>query len=335
MNFDLGGSFDALPGAVVVCPTEDLQVPEGVRHHEIIMQTVLDNINVIIYVSDFDTHEILFANKYLKEILAEKGITDVEGKICWETLQKGQKGPCPFCPCPRLRDKKGLPLASSTWEHKNSITKKWCLATDSAIPWIDGRYVHMEMARDISEIKEKEKDLKQKARALRTVASTDPLTGVYNRQMGGVLLEEGWKRAMRTRKKSTLCFLDLDALKEVNDSLGHSAGDQMLVDFSNIVKRTIRKVDTFCRWGGDEFILLLEGCTVSDSKGFTIQRIQRYIDVFNQESREKEGAYQLSFSYGLQEVEGTLPLEQLIAMADQKMYNQKMDKKMNKKLLLR
>jgi diguanylate cyclase (GGDEF)-like protein len=335
MNFDLRGLPDILPCAVFDCQKQDSQIPQTEDDGET-MRIVLNNIRTIIYVSDFDTHEILFANNYLKEILAGKGIMDAEGKICWQTIQKGQKGPCSFCPCPTLRGEEGLPGESCTWEHKNTLIKKWFLATDSAIQWTDGRYVHMEVAWDISSLKEKEKELrqkaqemKQKAQELKVAASIDPLTGTYNRQMGGVLLEEAWKRAVRSEKKSTLCFLDLDALKEVNDSYGHGAGDHMLIDFTALIKKTIRKADTFCRWGGDEFILLLEGCTKSDSEKLTLRRIQRHVDVFNQ-SKEAKKEYLLSFSYGLQEISGdeTLSLEQIIALADQKMYEQKMRKKL-------
>ncbi|MDR3265093.1 MAG: sensor domain-containing diguanylate cyclase [Synergistaceae bacterium] len=306
-----------------------------------IMRTVLDNIQSVIYVSDFQTHEILFANKYLLESLGDNG-AGIEGKICWQTLQKDQNGPCPFCPNSRLMDKNGLPQEglTCTWEHRNTRTKQWVLATDSAIKWIDGRCVHMEVARDISDLKEKEKELrqkthelKQKAQELKVAASMDPLTGIYNRQMGGILLEEAWKRAQRARKKSTLCFLDLDALKEINDTFGHGRGDRALVDFVNIMKKIIRSVDILCRWGGDEFVLLLEGCTMQDSESLTLRRIQRHVEAFNEDPERKAENYRIAFSYGLQEIGGSASLDQTIALADEKMYSQKADKKRSRQSL--
>ncbi|MDR3231161.1 MAG: GGDEF domain-containing protein [Synergistaceae bacterium] len=305
------------------------------------MRTVLDNIRTAIYVSDFQTHEILFANKYLKETLVKGGednaAADIEGRICWQTVQKNQKGPCSFCPKPKLLNEDGVPGEGNTctWEHKNTLTKKWFLIMDSVIQWVDGRSVHMESARDISDLKEKEKELrqktyelKQKAQQLRVAAATDPLTGIYNRQMGGILLEEAWKRAQRARRKSTLCFLDLDALKEINDTFGHAEGDRAIVDFVDIVRKIIRRVDILCRWGGDEFILLLEGCTMQDSEALTIRRIQRHVDTFNQKAESGDESFRIAFSYGLQEIVEPFSLDQVIALADQKMYRQKMDKKL-------
>lgn len=303
------------------------------RYQEI-MKTVLDNIKAVIYVSDFETHEILFANKYLKETLIEKGapLPAIEGKICWQTLQKGQQGPCSFCPKPRLLDKNGRPNGTYSWEHKNTRLNKWFLVTDSAIKWIDGRYVHMENARDISDLKEKEEELRGKANELKIAASTDSLTGIYNRQMGSVLLEEAYKRAMRSRKKSTLCFLDLDGLKSVNDTFGHREGDHMLVNFVRIVQEVIRGVDIFCRWGGDEFILLLENCEADKARELTIRRLRSKIDKFNDANgtaAERPSPGHLAFSCGLEEIEADdgLSLEQVIALADRKMYDDKMSKR--------
>lgn len=310
---------------------------EEAAHYQEIMKTVLDNIESAIYVSDFDTHEILFANKYLRETLVTKGapLPVLEGKICWQTLQKDKDKPCFFCPKPRLLDKNGRSRGTYTWEHKNTIINKWFLVTDSAIRWIDGRYVHMENAKDISDLKKKEEELREKAGELKVAASTDPLTGIYNRQMGGVLLEEAYKRVLRTQKKSTLCFLDLDGLKNVNDTWGHREGDRMLLSFVNIIKGVIRNVDVFCRWGGDEFILLLEGCDLLKAQEYTIRRIDAGIEAFNKsEGKASDTAepinYLLAFSYGLEELgaEKACSLDQIIASADRKMYEDKMKKRL-------
>lgn len=308
------------------------------KKYQEIMRTVLDNTSALIYVSDFDTYEILFANKYLTDIIAGKDapVASLEGKLCWQTIQKDQTGPCSFCPKPKLLDKKGKPKDPYTWEHKNERLNKWFLITDSAIQWIDGRYVHMENARDISDIKQKEEELQEKANALRIAASTDSLTGIFNRQMGTVLLQEAFKRVQRTLHKSTLCFLDLDGLKKVNDTYGHREGDRMIVSFAGIIRDVIRGADIFCRWGGDEFILLLEGCDVEKAQSLTLQRIKEKIDFFNNSVEhtatpaEEPRNFSLAFSYGLEEipVDGNITLDQLIAIADQKMYENKVGKRL-------
>lgn len=322
-------------GAIVGTLLSRRRAQKDLERYQEILQTVLDNVEAAIYVSDLDTHEILFANKYMKETFCQKG-TPIEGKTCWQTLQKGQHGPCSFCPRPRLMDKNGRPLKPYTWEHKNTVLNKWFLMTDSVIRWIDGRYVHMENARDISDLKEKEEKLREKADELKIVASTDSLTGIYNRQMGSVLFEEAYKRVLRTRKISTLCFLDLDGLKHVNDTWGHREGDRMLVSFAHIIKEVIRSVDIFCRWGGDEFLFLLEDCNMEKAEKQIIRRIQSEIGAFNRANGEKNGEkmeetpnYTLDFSYGLEEMnaDSDRSLDQIIAAADRNMYDDKLKKR--------
>ena len=299
-----------------------------------IMRTVLDNTKAVIYVSDFRTHEILFANKYLKQTLVEKDLPlpRVEGTICWQSLQKNQQGPCPFCRKPLLMNGNGSFKESYTWEHKNTLSGRWYLVTDSAIQWVDGRYVHMESALDITDLKQKEEELQEKADELNWVASMDALTDINNRQMGGILLEGAYKRVLRSGKKSTLCFLDLDGLKMVNDTFGHREGDRMLISFVNIFKEVIRGADIFCRWGGDEFILLLEGCSALQAERMFIRRADEKIESFNRAAKTESGEsknYRLSFSYGLEEIDAqdTASLDQIIAAADRKMYENKVSKR--------
>ncbi len=118
------------------------------------MRTVFNNINASIFVSDFETSEILFANKKIKEIVGE-----IEGRMCWEVMQKGMTGPCEFCPRVHLRDHNNRPTGLYHWEHRNTNTHNWYECTDSAIEWVDGRLVHMEYATNITRRKKAEMEL--------------------------------------------------------------------------------------------------------------------------------------------------------------------------------
>ncbi len=97
------------------------------------------------------------------------------------------------------------------------------------------------------------------------MARHDPLTELPNRFMFAYTLERAFGRANRANKKVALFFLDLDDFKPVNDNFGHEIGDIVLVNIAKRLQASIRKTDTAARIGGDEFAVILEGITDSES----------------------------------------------------------------------
>lgn len=106
---------------------------------------VLDSFDSLIYVADMDTYELLFVNKFGRDIWG-----DIAGQICWQALQKDQPGPCPFCTNPQLLDSSGKPAGVIVWEFQNTLTGDWFECRDQAIPWTDGRLVRLEIATNIN-----------------------------------------------------------------------------------------------------------------------------------------------------------------------------------------
>jgi diguanylate cyclase (GGDEF)-like protein len=95
-------------------------------------------------------------------------------------------------------------------------------------------------------------------RQLLALANSDPLTGLPNRRMYEFQLEKSLASARRNRTQLGLIYLDLDNFKKINDTLGHSVGDEVLVEFGQRVKSVLRETDTLARLAGDEFTVILE-----------------------------------------------------------------------------
>jgi diguanylate cyclase (GGDEF)-like protein len=99
--------------------------------------------------------------------------------------------------------------------------------------------------------------LQRREQALHEQAVTDPLTGLYNRRYFAEHLPRELLRAMRGGTAVAVILLDLDYFKRVNDSFGHDAGDMVLTEIGSLLKRNIRGSDIACRYGGEEFALVL------------------------------------------------------------------------------
>lgn len=115
-------------------------------------RTIFDSMNAIVYVADLDGHEVLYMNRYAMAIFGEGW----QGKACYKMFQAGQDTPCDFCTNPKLVID-GVVQPAVTTEHRNTINNRWYQWTDRAIEWTDGHLVRLQIAVDITEIKEMER----------------------------------------------------------------------------------------------------------------------------------------------------------------------------------
>jgi diguanylate cyclase (GGDEF)-like protein len=102
-------------------------------------------------------------------------------------------------------------------------------------------------------------EFQEQLNALNTLATEDPLTGIKNRRYFYAYAEDLFKRIQSQGGSSSLLMLDLDFFKHVNDTYGHLAGDEVLIEFCNLCKKLLRNDDVFCRLGGEEFAIVVEG----------------------------------------------------------------------------
>jgi len=118
--------------------------------------TVLDSIDATIYVADMDTYEVLFMNKFMINSFGR----DFTGEKCWEAF-RGETQACSYCTNEQLVDENGSPADVCVWQDRNPVTGKWYVNHDRAIKWTDGRLVRIQIATDVTELKEMEKKYQQ------------------------------------------------------------------------------------------------------------------------------------------------------------------------------
>ncbi|MFT6900132.1 MAG: diguanylate cyclase (GGDEF)-like protein/PAS domain S-box-containing protein [Colwellia sp.] len=176
------------------------------------------------------------------------------------------------------------------------------------------------MARDITIRKNAEKEVER-------LAFFDSLTNLPNRRMLNERLTMCVERIKRTHKTGALLFLDLDNFKKINDSLGHSAGDELLVELSYRLSSVIRASDTLARVGGDEFIILLE-YVGDDNEQANIEAeivAQKLQSVFKKKFEVEGLAFQMSCSIGICLVDRRNSVtDNILKFADTAMYRSKM-----------
>jgi diguanylate cyclase (GGDEF)-like protein len=149
-------------------------------------------------------------------------------------------------------------------------------------------------------------------------ANIDSLTGLNNRRSAFEYLNRHFHMSTRQNYPLSVIFIDVNHLKETNDTLGHEAGDELIIAASNCLKRTIRVEDMAARFGGDEFLLILPRC----KKDAAVIVVERSLKEFS--CIEHEGCIQWSFSYGVVTKEDKhANIEELISEADELMFESK------------
>lgn len=156
---------------------------------------------------------------------------------------------------------------------------------------------------------------------LREMADYDELTRLYNRRCFKRLMQKEIGRVKHSGKECSVIWIDIDNFKRINDTYGHSSGDEALRIFAEVISTNIRKDDICGRISGDEFVVLLNDCTEESA----YRRVDAIADSLK---NRKIGCISLTFSYGVHTItpESEETVEDMLRISDNRMYINKKSK---------
>lgn len=161
------------------------------------------------------------------------------------------------------------------------------------------------------------------------LATIDAGTQIFNKQYLQDTLENQFRKAKSSGKDLTIIYFDLDHFKKVNDTYGHVAGDQVLRDIAKLVKKTVRKEDTFARFGGEEFVIILPNTNLEQAIKIaeTIkQKCETFVQniIYELNGIKTQADYIQTISLGLATCQQQMNSpKDLLEAADQKLYQSK------------
>jgi diguanylate cyclase (GGDEF)-like protein len=163
----------------------------------------------------------------------------------------------------------------------------------------------------------------------RLYALTDSLTGMPNRRAGIEHLNALLEKSKEGNFQTTVCFIDVNNLKKTNDAYGHREGDELIKDLCLLINSQLRDIDLFCRFGGDEFLIIFYDTNLIEAK----QALERINETIKNHNQNEYKPYMLSISYGFGEYnqKECNTLDDLIEQADNAMYKNKRKMKREQK----
>ncbi len=156
--------------------------------------------------------------------------------------------------------------------------------------------------------------LESKNREYEVLASTDSLTGLYNRYKFSELYLSAYTVMRQRNNNMSLCILDIDHFKSINDTYGHNAGDDVLIQLANTLLRVLRTIDIVCRWGGEEFMILFPTASLENTKELAYKLREEIMNL------DLGVVGRITASFGVSEVKESDSMESVIERADKALY---------------
>ena len=167
------------------------------------------------------------------------------------------------------------------------------------------------------------KDLEESKEELKLLAATDPMTKLYNRRYFSEVSQNILEISKRDKDDISVIMLDIDKFKNINDTYGHQVGDEVIIELSNKLKELQRKSDVVCRYGGEEFIILLPNTSIDGAK-MVAQNIRVDIEsIVVYLEQNKELRFTVSLGVSQIDIINETNIEASLKRADDAMYEAK------------
>jgi diguanylate cyclase (GGDEF)-like protein len=163
-------------------------------------------------------------------------------------------------------------------------------------------------------------ELRQALERIRVLATRDDLTGLPNRRHAQDLLALESSRARQEGTQLSLCLMDIDHFKRINDTLGHAAGDRVLRLVARHAPQALRETDVLTRWGGEEFLLLLSNTSLADARN-VVERVRQRLS--SADIWREHPELRVTFSGGITTHRDGEDMQETIARADALLYQAK------------
>ncbi len=275
---------------------------EELADSEAYLKAIMAAIPAGVMIIDPERHCIVDVNETASGLIGGQK-KRIIGKECHQYVCPAEKGKCPITDLHQVIDNSERVLIDAKGR-KIPIIK-----TVVPVTFRNSKFL-IETFIDIRERKRMDEELKR-------LATTDILTGAYNRTSFDEIIEREIERVKRYNKPLSVIMFDIDHFKQVNDTFGHNVGDAVLKKIAYLVRKILRKVDYFMRWGGEEFIIISAG--TDREQAYTLaERIRKRIGNYKFDHIDK-----ITVSCGVAEYTEEDTENSLIKRADDAMYKAK------------
>lgn len=305
---------------------------------EQLLEAVFNRIPLATFVID-QHHKIIFWNKALEQLTATKQINMIGTQNQWIAFYSSKRPTLADLIVEGGKDEtvsqfyenkfRKSPLIEGAYVAEDFFPDigengEWLSFTAASITDSNGNVIGaIETLANISKEKKSQLALQENEERYKRLSITDNLTGLYNRRLFTENMRSEIERTHRYNQFFSLCMIDLDDFKYMNDNYGHLFGDQILIEFSHIIKNNLRTTDTAYRYGGEEFVIIFPG-TSPEGALKVANRIRMELSDFPFPNEAKKDTTHITASFGISvSSKNDTNIEEVIQRADKELYKAK------------